>query len=114
MSISLVIEEIDSRMFISGISSSGTGPICPIKFYEDTYEFYDNYGNYKYELLPDNSIVLAGIVPTQAQIDEYDEKTRVEKAQEKLLRIIVRAIKNTAGPAASWSQIDAELRSLLP
>ena len=106
-------EESDGKKYITGYVAVRNG-VDLSDIFLPFERWVDKYGNYKYELLPDGSVVLAAITPTPEQIEERETLDRMEKAQAVLIRIIVKAIKTTSTPLQSWQAIDAALRSLLP
>ncbi len=111
MRCSLITQTINGRTFIGGYYSDPKGIDLPDKI--ALTEWTDAYGNFNWELLPDGSIVAANVSPTAQQVSDKQDKDWTDKASPVLVKLIVKAVKNTAGPAQSWSAIDAAIRSLL-
>lgn len=111
MTVQYIIENINGHDYIGGWYPGGDYNV-PDHLINET-AWLDEYGNWKWELLNDGTVAPANIVPTQDQINTKIEKDRIASAAEYLLRTIVRAIRTTGGPAASWQAIDADLRGIL-
>lgn len=106
------IESVNMKNYVTGYSVSSKGKELP-EILRGVIQWRDEYGNPKWELLGDGSVVPANITPTQEQINERNTRVLMGKAESVLLRTIVEAIKGTTTPAQSWSAIDAALRAKL-
>jgi hypothetical protein len=111
MKCKLITETIDGRTFVGGYYSDPSGIELPDKI--TNTEWRDEYGNYKWELLPDGAVAASNLMPTSGQLTKKQDDDRIDRATTILVKTIVQAIRSTAGPAESWKAIDAALRAIL-
>lgn len=110
--VKLETEKVDSRTFIVGYYCSREGVPLPAAL-EGTVHLRDDFGNHRWELLEDGSVVPANIIPNTDQINERGTAGGIEKAAAVLVRAIVSAIRSTSTPSQSWEAIDEALRDIL-
>lgn len=103
---------VNGVTYVVGYDAKPTGDDLPPLLLVDN-QWYDVYGNPRFLLNPDGTVVYANIAPTAQQIADKQTSDLVDKATTKFIRLLVQEVKGNATAAACWAALYNDLKALL-